>query len=273
MTPSAPDLVVTARFHTDVGCERQVNEDCMGFFNPGGSARLGSRGVVAVVADGMGGHSAGEVASSLATEAVGSVFFEREGDPRTALVRAFAEANRRIYDLAQAQPDKDGMGTTCTVLALFDGGAWAAHVGDSRIYLLRDGTLFRMTEDDSIVGDMVRQGLISSEEARNHADKNVILLALGTQPSVDPTVWEKPFVLRPGDRFLLCTDGLHDLVTDDELGETLAGSDPEVACKVLIDLAKERGGFDNITVGVLDVAEYEESAAQPRATRQIAVSE
>ncbi|MDX1384164.1 MAG: Stp1/IreP family PP2C-type Ser/Thr phosphatase [Thermoanaerobaculia bacterium] len=254
MTDSSPGrrLAVAAHFRTDVGCTREINEDSIAFFDADGSSAR-SAGVVAVVADGMGGHSAGEVASRIATDTVGSVYFDTDGDPRTALLRAFAEANRRIYDAAQASPDREGMGTTCTALALRDGRAWAVHVGDSRIYLLRGGELYRMTEDDSVVGDMVRKGLISSEEARHHADKNVILRALGTRPEVETSAWEKPFQLRAGDRFVLSTDGLHDLVSDAELRDALLGAEPAAACAGLVELAKKHGGYDNITVGIVAI--------------------
>jgi protein phosphatase len=143
------------------------------------------------------------------------------------------------------------MGTTCTALVLQNGTAISAHVGDSRLYLVRDGSIYLMTEDHSAVMEMVKAGLITLEQARYHPEKNVILRAIGSHSKVEVTTWDEPFPVRAGDRFLLCSDGLYDLVSDEEIKRIVMLSAPQTACENLIALAKERGGHDNITVGIV----------------------
>jgi protein phosphatase len=143
------------------------------------------------------------------------------------------------------------MGTTCTALVLRGDEAFSAHVGDSRLYLLRDGVLQALSEDHWLVNEMVQQGLISKEEARHHEDRNVITRALGLHPTVEVATWAAPRSVRPHDRFLLCSDGLYDLVNDEEILETMEEQQPHIAAEQLVTLAKARGGHDNITVAVL----------------------
>lgn len=243
------------RFLSDPGCERELNEDSFGLFHGEGPELMAAPGVLAVVADGMGGHSAGEVASCIAIETIGEMFLKDSTDPKSTLTRAFAQANRRIYDDALANPEHEGMGTTCTALVLRQGEAWVGHVGDSRVYLLRGGRLFRMTEDDSMVMDMVKRGVLSRSEAESHVEKNVILQALGTRPEASTFTWKRPFPVRAGDRFLVCTDGLHDMVSDDTIRRVLRAFDAGEACEALVELAKKAGGYDNVTVGILRVEE------------------
>lgn len=145
------------------------------------------------------------------------------------------------------------MGTTCTALMIRKGLAYSANVGDSRLYLVREGQIYLMSEDHSAVMQMVRQGLIALEKARHHEDKNVILRALGTQPNVEVSVWDKPFPVQAGDQFVLCSDGLYDLVEDWEIKQIVLQIAPKAACEHLIALALQRGGHDNVTVGVLKV--------------------
>ena len=136
----------------------------------------------------MGGHSAGEVASGMAVELIPQLYYEAKGEPKVALKEAVEEANRRINNAAAADDSKRGMGTTSTALVIQDGQAFAAHVGDSRLYMQRDGKIYRLTEDHSAVMEMVKLGLITLEESRTHEDKNVILRALGTAPQVEVAV-------------------------------------------------------------------------------------
>ena len=250
-----PDFEIAASVRTDKGCVREVNEDAGRFVRPSDPALLKTKGALMVVADGMGGHSAGEVASQMAVELVSRLYYEAAGDDApAALAAAVGEANRRIFDASQSDEQKRGMGTTCTALALRGAAAFAAHVGDSRLYLLRDGGAYQLSEDHSHVMELVRHGLITKDEARTHEDKNVILRALGTTPEVEVSVVE-PLEVRAGDFFLLCSDGLHDLVLDEEIGRLVSSAaDVHAAGEQLIALAKERGGHDNITVGLVGVA-------------------
>ncbi|HEY3384420.1 MAG TPA: Stp1/IreP family PP2C-type Ser/Thr phosphatase [Vicinamibacterales bacterium] len=235
---------------SDVGCRREVNEDSVAFVAPEDAAVLEARGVLVVVADGMGGHAAGEVASRLAVTTLVREYFDAAGDPSAALVAAVSTANRAIHDTAAADPSLHGMGTTCTALVLHGGQASCAHVGDSRLYLVRGGDIYAMTEDHSAVRDLLNQGVITREEAKHHAERNIILRALGTHPHVDIASWSEPLPVRARDCFLLCTDGLHDLVESGELLEACEHRSAEEACRHLVGLARARGGYDNITVAV-----------------------
>jgi len=244
---------VVASLRSDVGCVREVNEDSGRYIQPGDSSLLARKGLLAIVADGMGGHSAGEVASNLAVDVIHRAYYEAGDDARSAIESAIHEANREIYEASQRDEKLNWMGTTCVALVLKNGSALAAHVGDSRLYLIRSGQIYLMTEDHSAVMEMVKRGLISLEEARHHPDKNVILRALGSHPEVEVSVWDEAFPVREGDTFLLCSDGLYDLVEDEEIRQAVVACDPGSACESLIALAKERGGHDNITVGIISL--------------------
>jgi PPM family protein phosphatase len=264
---------IVASVQTDKGCVREANEDAGRFVRPSDPALLSSKGALMIVADGMGGHSAGEVASQMAVELVSRLYYEAPGDDaQTALAEAVAEANRRIHAASEADEGKRGMGTTCTALALREGGAFAAHVGDSRLYLLREGGVYQLSEDHSHVMELVRHGLLTKEEARTHEDKNVILRALGTTPEVEVSV-VAAMQVQAGDHFLLCSDGLHDLVEDEEIGRIVStAGDEHAACEQLIALAKQRGGHDNITVGLIGVVPTGTAAAEAenlRTTREV----
>ena len=252
---------IDASVQTDKGCVREINEDSGRMVRPADPSLLAQKGTLVVVADGMGGHSAGEVASQLAADVVSRVYYETREEPGRALRHAVEEANRRIH-AAAADESKHGMGTTCTALALCAGRAYAAHVGDSRLYMLRDRTLYQLSEDHSAVNEMVKLGIITKEQARTHEDKNVILRALGTTPEVEVSVLE-PFPAREGDRYLLCSDGLHDLVLENEIASVLSETeDIHAAGERLIALAKERGGHDNITVGIIAIMPEGTAAAE-----------
>ena len=248
---------------SDVGCVRELNEDSGTYVQPNDEDVLQSKGLLVVVADGMGGHSAGEVASGLAVKVVARAYYEDGGDPRSALEKAFHEANKAIYRAAEKDASRNGMGTTCTALVLQNGTAISAHVGDSRLYLVRDGSIYLMTEDHSAVMEMVKAGLITLDQARHHPEKNVILRAMGSHQKVEVTTWQEPFPVRAGDRFLLCSDGLYDLVEDEEIKRIVTLSAPQTACENLIALAKERGGHDNITVGIVGLNPEVQTGAGP----------
>jgi len=211
------------------------------------------RGLLALVADGMGGHAAGEVASKMAVSIINRVYYHGSSEPHKAFQNAFYEANRSIYHTARRNSRYQGMGTTCIGLVLRGEAAYCAYVGDSRLYLVRGDAIYLMTEDHSVVMQMLRQGLITQEQARHHTDKNVILRALGTKPRVLVSTWSQPFPIKADDQFLLCTDGLSDLVQDEEIKAIVLAEEPATACEKLIALAKTHGGYDNITVGVLHV--------------------
>lgn len=246
-------LRIIAAVQTDVGCVREANEDAYAHVEPEDAETRATKGTLTIVADGMGGHACGEVASRMAVEHVTRLYYQTELAATEALKFALEETNRIVHEASLADAHYYGMGTTCTALAIIGDTAVSAHIGDSRLYMLRDAQLRLMTEDHSAVMEMVKLGIITSEEARHHSDKNIILRALGTMPTVEADTWEAPIVVRAGDRFLLCSDGLYDLVRDAEIQQTLNTSAPHDACASLITIAKERGGLDNITIAIVSV--------------------
>ena len=229
------------------------NEDCHGQFVPETAPEMEERGAVFVVADGMGGHRGGEIASRIAVRTILAFYTaDSSGDRSQALARAFYEANQTIIQEAVSDSTLFGMGTTCTALAIQAGRAYLAHVGDSRCYMLRKGKIRQVTSDHSIVGEMVRSGIISDEDARTHPKRNVITRSLGAQPEVS-TETPESIELQKGDTFLLCSDGLTTYLSDIDLSVVLATHAPEDACKKLVKMANEQGGRDNITVQVVTV--------------------
>lgn len=243
------DLAIAAR--TDVGCVRTLNEDSVHCVVPSDATLRHARGALAIVADGMGGHAAGEVASQMAIEVVARAYFASSEHPREGLVDAFHQANARIFESAQSTAQLQGMGTTCCALVICHDAAFSANVGDSRLYLVRGGQIYVMTSDDSAVQDMVARGLLTSGEARHHADRNVILRALGTHDRVAVAAWVKPLPVRRGDVFVLCSDGLHDQLDDHEIRDVVIDRDVTEASVELIARARARGGPDNISVIVI----------------------
>lgn len=231
---------VDAGAATDVGRVRQGNEDAYLVDPP-----------LFAVADGMGGHNAGEVASATTIEVLERWAQEGEHVPE-ALRDAIGTANRAVWDRAQSDPSLQGMGTTCTAALVQESVLHIAHVGDSRAYLLRDGTLEQITEDHTLVERMVKEGRITRDQAEHHPQRSVITRALGI--GEDVRVDETKLDLRPGDRILLCSDGLNSMVPTATLESTLrAAATAGEAAQALVGLANEAGGEDNITVIVLDV--------------------
>lgn len=241
---------------TDVGRVRSTNEDACGEFSDGVSFSL------FVVADGMGGHRGGETASRLAVETIGSVFTSSQDRPDRRLRRAFETANERIFRLASDNAALARMGTTGVALLLSrDGLGWVAHVGDSRAYRLRAGRLRLLTEDHSAVGELQRRGLLTPEEAAVHPRRNELLRSIGVRKSV--TVDLAPFQVEPGDRFLLCSDGLWGMVPDREIEAVLSCEGPVRGARMLVEMASAQGGTDNITAQVVMVPGTGRAAAPP----------
>ena len=258
---------------TDVGRVRTNNEDAV---------RVDVEHGIAVLADGMGGYNAGEVASAMAVNLIadelGRWLHEAATvatlrDVRRAMEICVDNANRAIFETARANPRMRGMGTTCCSLILHNGAAYCAHVGDSRCYLLRGDQLFLMTEDHSAVMELVRRGIISRDEARNHPDKNVISRALGSHKEVEVSTWSQPFSVQLDDTFLLCSDGLYDLVDDEQIRLTIGGpaQHVQIACDRLVALARQNGGHDNISVAILRMRAAGDEPAAVMETRAIEV--
>jgi protein phosphatase len=237
-------MILTAAARTDVGRRRSVTEDCFAL-----APQLG----LYLVADGMGGHTAGQLASRLATRACVAALRElaRSRATLTEKLRACVEAaNQEIYDTAQAKPELTGMGTTLVALLAGDGRVALAHVGDSRAYLIRQGTIRRLTDDHSLVAELVRRQEISEETAREHPHRHVLTRALGVRRNVEPDLAElTPMV---GDSVVMCSDGLYTHVEDPEIAAIASKErDVEAVCARLVDLANARGGEDNVTVALV----------------------
>jgi protein phosphatase len=246
---------------TDTGRKRRRNEDAFVLQTP-----------LFAVADGMGGPQAGEVASRLAAAALEESSIGGSGEEK--VVELIQEANRRVHAAATEDAAHAGMGTTMTVALVEDGTVVIGHVGDSRAYRWRDGVLEQLTEDHSLVGELLRSGKLSPEEARIHPQRNVITRAVGNDPDVDVDTYTFP--TRDGDVFLLCSDGLFSMVEHEQIEETLRqhADDLEAAVKTLVEQALKGGGEDNITVvafeigapadGVEELEKTREHAAPPR---------
>lgn len=268
----APKLQVTAGMVTDTGCCREINEDFATVVVPRDSAVMARKGVLAVIADGMGGHEAGEVASRLAIETVERTYYECRDDVGESLNGAFLRANNEVFGLARRRRKFSGMGTTCTALVVSSNRAYVAHVGDSRLYLIRAGSIYQMTEDHTAVMELVRQGLLNITEARSHEDRSVLIRALGTRNQLDVSRWAEPLEVHCGDRFVLCSDGLYELVHDDEILALCSFQEPQPACASLVSLARERGGYDNITVVVVSALSASNQDREARSQSGLEVS-
>ena len=245
---------------TDRGCHREINEDSSCYILPKEPDARAGKGFLAIVADGMGGHAAGEQASRLAVETISRIYYSDPEPSQTTLNDGFRAASQHIYEASQAQAC-EGMGTTCTAVAISGTEAHCAHVGDSRLYLIRDGEIHQLTADHSKAMDFARRGLISMQEARTHEERNVIYRALGRAADVTVAAWCEPLELNARDRLVLSTDGLHDLVQDEEIRDLTLMFPPEPACRRLVDLAKDRGGVDNITVLIIFLKPLDDSEA------------
>jgi PPM family protein phosphatase len=237
---------------SDIGCLRQNNEDSFGYWEPEDDQQFLRKGRLAVVADGMGGYEGGQEASRLAVDTLVEVYRDFGGDdPQAALVEALQTAHEQIRQYSFAHPELRGMGTTCTAAAIVQDALYYVHVGDTRLYLIRDGQITRVTRDHSYVGRLVESGMISQEEAETHPQRNILTAALGTNPDLIMDSPGRPEPLRPEDVLLICSDGLWGLVRDSEILDAVENKSAEQAGRELIELARERGGPDNITVEIL----------------------
>ena len=233
---------------TDVGKTRDHNEDSFGVGAAEQAERLGD---LLVICDGMGGHAAGEVASKIGVETILSIYYGESSEDRAqVLEQAFEQANEQIYARGNGS-----MGTTGVAALLLHDALHIANVGDSRAYLIRDGEIRQISRDHSFVGDQVAAGLITADQARSSPHRNVITRALGYQSGVTVDLFRWP--LQIDDIIVLCSDGLHGLVTDAEIARIAGEAAPDEAVHQLIDLANSRGGTDNITVAIAQVEQLD----------------
>ena len=256
--PQEIDLVAVKL--TDTGRVRPHNEDYVDFFAPPDPQQQARKGTIYLVADGMGGHQAGEVASRGAVEtAIQSYYADTSRDVGKSLVRAVQAANQQIHAQAQTDPSKSGMGTTLVAAVTLGRKVYVANVGDSRAYLINKSSMTQITEDHSWVEEQVRAGLLTPEQAKRHPQRNLVTRALGSKPSVDVDLFEGK--VSTGDMILLCSDGLTGRVEDYEIAAIVRDHPPHEAARLLVAAANERGGSDNITV--LIVSTEKDAAVAP----------
>ena len=235
-----------------VGMVRKENQDSYGVFTSR-HGRGRSRPVLFVVADGMGGHRGGKEASALAVKTIGKEFVsDGEGNMQVSLANALQAANAAICSAGRENPDLSGMGTTCVALAVKGSSVFVAHIGDSRAYSVTEDGILQLTEDHSVVADMLRRGLVTAEQARTHPERSVLYRALGADTSADIDI-QPEHVVREEEWFVLCSDGLTNMVENEEIHRLVMAFPPKQACSRLVALANKRGGYDNVTVIVVHV--------------------
>ncbi len=255
-------MQLIAAAQTNKGRVRANNEDAVGSVQPTDPAARERKGCLFAVADGLGGLNAGEVASATAIQTLLDEYYAPSNAARVepALRRAMQQANLRVHDMGQRNVEQRGMATTLTALALAGATAYIAHVGDSRLYRLRGDKLTQLTQDHSEVAELVRMKIVPPALAASHPSRNVLTRTLGQQLMLRPDFAREP--VQPGDRFMMCTDGLWSELEEEEMAETLGRFEPEEACRRLIDLCLTRECGDNISVAAISVVDVDHAADQ-----------
>lgn len=232
---------------TDTGRIRENNQDAYYIPSEG-------QGPLYIIADGMGGHKAGEIASELAIDLISQDFNEyfheesfTEEEIKEFIEASINKANKEIYNKSLEEESYSGMGTTVTLAYIYNDNLYIGHVGDSRAYAIQKGVIRQITEDHSLVEELIKNGSISKEEAKHHPQRNIITRAVGTSENIEIDIIVLP--IKMVEIFLLCTDGLTSMLDDEEIQEVLTNSqDMQLACEKLVKLSNNRGGYDNITV-------------------------
>jgi len=239
---------------TDVGCQRENNEDSYAYWESEDDREFERLGRLVVVADGMGGVEGGQFASRIAVESVQHAYASsRESDPQQRLLAAFQLAHAQVQEKARQDPALRGMGTTLTAFALVGHHLFYAHVGDSRLYLLRAGKLQALTHDHSLVARLVENGVVSAQDAESHPQKHVLTAAVGVSDEIQPDHPAEPVNIQACDVLMACSDGLWGQMSEQEMAEILASQEPAEACRSLVEVAKDHGGPDNITLQIVCV--------------------
>jgi protein phosphatase len=259
-------LSIEYAYLTDVGVRRSHNQDTHAVLPASDAAQFQERGHLFLVADGMGAHAVGELASKIASDNIPHTYLKHIGEgPAGALRRAILETNTAIHSRGQQNREFEGMGTTGTALLLRPEGAWIGHVGDSRAYRVRRGKIEQLSFDHSLVWELARRQGVQPEELQG-IPSNVIVRSLGPEPLVQVDI-EGPHPIKPGDIYVVCSDGLSGPVSDREIGAVVSALPPKEACRFLVDLANLQGGPDNITVIVVRVRDGTEEAEPGEAVR------
>jgi protein phosphatase len=244
---------------SEIGHARENNEDKFDFYEPDEEPLLAARGSVYLVCDGMGGHNAGQIASELAAKQFLHAYYHLGGTAQEAARHAILQAHHYIAEMASKIPSRYGMGTTLTALILKQDEGILAHVGDSRCYRLREGVFEQLSRDHTLVAHLVEQGILTPEQARYHPQRNVIRQAVGVADPSEPLEPDiETFALQVGDLYLLCSDGLTDMVDNAEIEAILRDEPPTRAAWRLVDRALANGGRDNITIVLVRIVALEE---------------
>jgi len=253
---------------TDVGEVRKNNEDSILFTKPHDKAVYNTKGSLAIVCDGMGGHNAGELASKIAVHKIPKYYYESNAPIREAIRDALVEAHNEIIRMAKRNPKHEKMGTTCTAAVILNKTLHIGHVGDSRAYLVSNHSVKLLTEDNTYVQHLYKQGVITADERDNHPDRNIVTMVLGTQNVFIPSVYSFQNVLDEQHKLLLCSDGLYEYIKESELLKIMAENSSLDAAEKFIDMAKMRGGHDNISVIIIENKKRSEKV-EGKITKQI----
>ena len=250
---------------SEQGNVRHKNEDSIAHTDPPEQEVRRHRGSLFIVADGVGGHGAGDVASQAAVKVVTEQYYNSAGKPDKALGHALQRANLHIFDLG-IETNKARMQTTVSAISFLGAGACIAHVGDTRIYRVRGPSSFeQLTRDDSEVGELVRMKIVAPENARNHPRRSVITRAVGSETMLRPQVRFETVEIN--DTFVMCTDGIWEPIQDEEIAHIAAENGPDQACRILIDMALERKSKDNVSVQVIRVTQISDELRKAHDTR------
>lgn len=252
---------------TDAGPHRETNEDSIGCFAPPDSLALQRKGYLYVVADGLGGHNAGEVASATAVARVGEEYYSPSNHTRIepALRNAVQAANLRIHELTHRHLEYQSMETILSAIAIAGAQAYVAHIGDTRVYHWRDGRLAQLTSDHSEAAELVRMRILKPEKVREHPGRNTLTRTLGSRLIPRPDYLRQPVMA--GDQFVLCSDGLWSTIEDTEIGELIAERHPSESCHELIQRALSRDCLDNVSLQVIRVVSVADTGEASGARR------
>jgi len=252
---------------TDKGEIKDINEDRLVFINPFDENVRKTKGCLALVCDGMGGHNSGDYAAQLAIDAIPKLYYEIEEVFKSCLNKAVLATNSLIYNIASQEIKHAKMGTTCTAMVILDEDLFIVHAGDSRAYLITSGSIDLLTTDHTYVEHLFQSGTITKAEKDTHPDRNIVTKVIGTQKSVVPDTYLLEDHFKTGNKLLLCSDGLYDYLQDHEILQIVNTMEKGMAAEHLINTAKKRGGHDNISVLIID--KHELQIQQPKITKEV----
>lgn len=256
---------------TDTGYLRSHNEDSIRFVHPSDETIRKKKGCLAIVADGMGGHASGEIASGIAVEVISEIYYASNKRPLKALKTAATVANSKIWERSQKDKKMNGMGTTCTAVAIVGGDLFVMHIGDSRAYLLKKDRIFQISEDHTYVQQLLNSGEISADEAQHHPDGNILTKSLGTAKKRSVDLFRAPYPFEKGDKLLLSSDGLHDYFTTEELCHVLQKPDLNKISVELSDHVFSGGAHDNFSILLIEIRQKKATAGTPTKAIEVEV--